>query len=749
MLETIVKELYNTLMIEIRKYRPDTSLKMVEEAFELAYNGHKLQTRKTGEPYMIHPLSVAVILAEIRTDLESIAAGLLHDVVEDTHCTREDIITRFGDEVALLVDGVTKIAKVVHVTNSDDKKDAKEEKAQKTRGDAKNKADERAENYRKMFFHISQDVRVLLIKIADRLHNLRTLSWHSEEKQREIAQETLDIYAPLAHRLGIAKLRYELEDLGFKYTDRKRYDELARKIALKQSKRQEIVEQIMKEIRTKLENDGIKAQVEGRPKRFYSIYKKMKSKDKTLEQIFDLYAVRVIVEEVGECYEVLGRLHELYTPVPGRFKDFIGMKKTNGYQSLHTTLIGPGEPFEVQVRTFEMHAVAQYGIAAHWKYKESGKEAKDKWLQEIMDWQRDMSGSEEFLDALKMDLNAFQEHIYCFTPRGELVSLQSGSCAIDYAYAIHSAVGNRMVGARVNGKMVPVHHELQTGDQVEIITSQNTKGASRDWLKIVKTNTARTKITQWFNKQGREENLRRGREALESAATEESITLDELLENRRDADILERFNCKSIDQLYVMVGVGGLKEKLVINHLYREYEKTLPPPTDKELIQNLIDASDKMDKRKLGSGIVIKGIGDTTVRFARCCGPLPGDEIFGFVTRGRGLTVHRTDCINIINMDELDRRRLIEAQWHSDPKRGTGYHTEMRINCDDREGLLVDISRVLFEEKVKIKSLNSRTVQSEAIFVVGLEILDGEQLSILTMRLQNIPGVCEITRVCS
>jgi len=723
--EKTVIDLYDKLIAEIRKYRPDTSLKMIEDAFKLAYDGHKDQVRKTGEPYIIHPLSVAINLAEIHTDLESIAAGLLHDVIEDTHYTREDIVASFGEEVALLVGGVTKIEKVAYVS----------------------KTDRQAENYRKMFFHMSQDVRVLIIKIADRLHNMRTLEGHSEEKQRAIAQETLDIYAPLAHRLGIARLRYELEDLGFKYTNRKLYDELANKIEIKQSERHEIVEQIMKEIRAKLEADGIKARVEGRPKRFYSIYKKMQSRNKTLEQLFDLYAVRVLVEELNECYEVLGRLHELYTPVPGRFKDYIGMKKPNGYQSLHTTLVGPGEPFEVQVRTFEMHTVAEFGVAAHWKYKEGGKAAKDKWLQEIMDWQRDTSGSEEFLDALKMDLNAFQEHVYCFTPKGELVSLLSGSCAIDYAYTIHSAVGNRMVGARVNGKMVPVDHELQTGDQVEILTSQNTKGPSRDWLKIVKTNTARTKINQWFNKEGREENLRKGREALENSAKEENIALDVLLEDGRDADALGRFNCKTLDHLYVLIGVGGLKEKLVIHHLLREYERTLPPPTDDELIKNLLEVSSKLEKYKLGSGIIVKGVGDTAVRFGRCCGPLPGDEILGFVTRGRGLTVHRTDCVNIIHMDEFDRRRLIEAQWHAEKQTNNSYHTEMRIICDDRDGLLADVSRVLSEEKIKVKTMNVRTIQSEAIFVIGFEISDGDQLNSLIKKLHNVSGVCEITRV--
>ncbi|MCL1878554.1 MAG: bifunctional (p)ppGpp synthetase/guanosine-3',5'-bis(diphosphate) 3'-pyrophosphohydrolase [Defluviitaleaceae bacterium] len=724
-MDIAVKNLYEQLIAEIRKYRRDTSLDMIERAFNMANEGHFNQYRKTGEPYIMHPLTVAVYLAEIRTDLESIAAAILHDVVEDTHFTREDILKRFGEDVTLLVDGVTKIAKVAYVS----------------------KTSRQAENYRKMFFHMSQDVRVLLIKIADRLHNMRTLSGHPEEKQREIAQETLDIYAPLAHRLGIAKLRYELEELGFMYSDRKKYDELLNKIEIKQSGRQEIVEQIMKEIRARLETEGILAQVEGRPKRLYSIYKKMISRGKSLAEMFDIYAVRILVEEKGECYDVLGVMHDMYTPIPGRMKDYIGLKKPNGYRSLHTTLMGPGEPFEVQIRTFEMHAVAEYGIAAHWKYKESGKAAKDKWLQEIMDLQRNMSGSDEYLDALKMDLDAFAEHVYCFTPKGEIVSLLSGACAIDYAYTIHSAVGNRMNGARINGKIVPVDTELQTGDMVEIITSQNVKGPSRDWLNIVKTNAAKTKITQWFNKESRGENLRKGREALEASAKDENMDWETLLQDRRETDVLERFNCRTIDQLYVMVGVGGLKEKIVVHHLMREFEKSLPPPTDEELIQNLIDATDKHEIAKKKSGIVVKGIGDTAVRFARCCSPLPGDEILGYVTRGRGLTVHMTNCINIVRMDEFERRRLIEAQWHADSKRGNSYHTEMRLNCDARDGLLADITRILAEEKVHVTTINARTIQSESIIFVGLEIADGNRLNALKKKLKNIPGVGDIMRV--
>jgi GTP pyrophosphokinase len=623
-----------------------------------------------------------------------------------------------------LVDGVTKIKAVTYV----------------------NKTEQKVENYRKMFFHIAQDVRVLLVKIADRLHNMQTLEGHSkEQKQINIAQETLDIYAPLAHRLGISKLRYELEDLSFKYTNKEMYDELSEKVALKHSEREEIVDQLMLEIRTKLENDGVKATIEGRTKRLYSIYKKMVLMGKRFDEISDIYAVRVLVEEKSECYDVLGALHEMYKPVPGRLKDYIGMAKANGYQSIHTTLSGPGEPFEVQIRTYKMHDVARYGMAAHWKYKEGDKAAKDKWLKEIMEWQRHVLGSKDFMDILKTDLSAFHEKIFCFTPKSEPIQLLKGSCVIDFAYAVHSNVGNRMTGAKVNSKYVPMNHTLETGDHVTIITSPSAKGPSRDWLKYVKTNSARTKITQWFNKENRDENIKKGSDLLEAAAKEAGANFDALLQDGREKDVLERYNCKNLDHLFALIGAGGLKEKIVINHLMREYEKTLPPPSDDELINTLIQSSGKFEKNQLGTGIIVRGIGDTGVRFARCCAPLPGDEIIGYVTRGRGLTVHRTDCVNILKMDEFERRRLLETYWDSSTPENS-YYSEMRIKCDNRDRLIEDISRVFSDEKVKVNSMNARTFQSEAIIEVGLEVTSGEQLNILIKKLRGVQSVCEVIR---
>jgi GTP pyrophosphokinase len=730
----VVNEAYDALIAEIKSYRSHTSLALIEEAFNFARKAHETQTRASGEPFIIHPLRVATILAEMRSDLESIAAGILHDVVEDTHYTAVDISAHFGDEIGLIVDGVTKLDKVEYT---------------KYTNKVLAKADEQAENYRKMFFHMSQDIRVLLVKIADRLHNMRTLSSLREEKQREIAQETLDIYAPLAHRLGIARLRYELEDLAFKYKDPAAYEELANKIRLKQDERQSIIDLIVTALTHKMKDEKITAWVEGRPKHFYSIYKKMRSQDKTLDQIYDLFAVRILVEEISDCYAALGWVHTLYTPVPGRIKDFISMPKLNRYQSLHTTLVGPlgGEPFEVQIRTREMHQVAEYGIAAHWRYKESGKGDKDTWLSEIMTWQRELSNNEEFLDALKMDLSAFQGHVYCFTPAGQVIALANGANTIDFAYAIHSAVGNRMIGARVNGRIVTVDHVLSTGDRVEILTSNNAKGPSKDWLKLVKTAQARSKINQWYKKQNRTENIQRGREFMEDAAKEVKVPLDELLADGRDAEVLVRFNCKDLEQLYIMVGVGGLKEKQVVNLLFRDWEKAQPHPTDEEIMQAILDDAAVTDKRKQKSGIVIKGIGDTDVRFAKCCGPLPGDEILGFVTRGRGLTVHRTDCVNIMHLDELDRRRLMDAQWHLQEKPGQTYHTDLHILCDDKDGLLAEIYRVFQDEKIKINALNVRADKTVALFNIGVEVSNGEHLTRLFTRLRKDFNVHELSRV--
>jgi len=478
----------------------------------------------------------------------------------------------------------------------------------------------------------------------------------------------------------------------------------------------------------------------------------MKSQDKTLDQIYDLFAVRVLVDNLTDCYAAMGWVHTIFVPVPNRIKDYISMPKINRYQSIHTTVMGPhnGEPVEVQIRTHDMHAVAEFGVAAHWKYKERDKGAKDKWLQELMAWQREMSSDDnaEYLDTLKMDLDMFRGHVYCFSPQGDVYTLTDGATPIDFAYAVHSAVGNRMIGAKVNGRIVSNDYTLATGDRVEVLTSQNAKGPGRDWLKIVKTAQARTKINQWFKRQDREENIQRGRDLLEAASQELGLTFDELLAcDDDDMGVLRRFNCKDVEQLFIMVGVGGLKEKQIVNRLYREYEKTLPPPTDDELIQTLLSESAALPDRKTQSGIVIHGIGDTDVRFAKCCSPVPGDEIIGYVTRGRGMSVHRTDCINMIHLDDLEKRRLMDCQWHVADKSGHTYHADIRLLCDDRDGLLADISRILSDEKIKVTGMNVRTHQNEAIFDIGIEIADGERLEQLSQRLRMDKSVHEIKRV--
>ncbi len=729
------REMYDELIKKISLYHPAKSFPIVDKAYNLAVIAHKDQFRKSGEPYIIHPLAVAILLAELELDLESIVAGILHDVIEDTEYTYENIVSMFSEEVAELVNGVTKLEKIEYTS----------------------KEEEQAENYRKMFLAMAKDIRVILIKIADRLHNMRTLKFQSEKKQREKAQETLDIYAPLAHRLGISKLRYDLEDLSFKYLDPEAYYDLADKISRKQSERQAFIDKIVAQIDGLLIKNNIHGRTEGRPKHFFSIYKKMKSQNKSMDQIYDLFAVRVIVNNQHDCYEVLGIVHEAFKPVPGRFKDYIGMPKANHYQSLHTTMISPeGDPFEVQIRTWDMHRTAEYGIAAHWKYKQGdtgqvdpdSEEAKLSWLRQILEWQREMSDNKEYLHALKVDLDVFKDHVYCFTPKGDVISLVSGATPVDYAYAIHSAVGNKMVGARVNGKIVNFDHVLKTGDQVEVLTSQNSKGPSADWLKLAKTTQARNKINQWFKRINKDENIIKGKDLLEKEAKKKNLNLSELLNDKRQKAVLNRFNFVDWDSMCAAIGHGGLKESQVINKLHDDYISEI-----ERNVQNIeIPISTKdhtATDRKKKSGIVVKGVGDISVRFSRCCTPVPGDEIVGFVTRGRGVSIHRTDCINIMNMDEIERSRFIEAEWQLPEKGSAGIHytAELKLLCDEKMGLLFDISRVITEERISVKSMSARTQNAEAVFNLGIEIASREELDRLCNRMLKLAGVHEIVRV--
>lgn len=733
------EELYQELIKVIRSYHPSTDISMIEKAYHIAYNAHKDQLRKSGEPYIIHPLCVAIILAGLELDKETIVAGLLHDVVEDTVLTTEEISKEFSDEVSLLVDGVTKLTKLSY---------------------SKDKIEIQAENLRKMFLAMAKDIRVILIKLADRLHNMRTLEYMPPAKQKEKARETMDIYAPIAQRLGISKIKIELDDLSLKYLEPEVYNDLTEKIASKISEREVFIQSIVDEVKHNIEESDIAASIDGRVKHYFSIYKKMINQNKTLEQIYDLFAVRIVVDSVKDCYAALGVIHELYKPIPGRFKDYIAMPKPNMYQSLHTTLIGPmGQPFEIQIRTYDMHRTAEYGIAAHWKYKEGhdGKnsqdteEAKLTWLRQILEWQREMSDNKEFLSLIKNDLDLFSESVYCFTPSGDVKNLPNGSTPIDFAYSIHSAVGNKMIGARVNGKLVTIDYQIQNGDRVEIITSQNSRGPSRDWLSLVKSTQAKNKINQWYKTELKEDNIIRGRELVVAYCKSKNLVLSDLLKPEFINKAMAKYGFKDWDSIYAAIGHGGLKEGQIVNKLLEEYEKKhKKEATDEKLLETISEAKESKAAviAKTKSGIVVEGIHDLAVRFSKCCSPVPGDEIVGFVTRGRGVSIHRTDCINVINLLEEDRARLIEAEWYvATDKAGELYTAEVKIYANNRSGVLLDVSRVFTENKIDVSSMNVRTSkQGTATISIGFEIHGVEQLKLLVSKLRNVESVLDIER---
>lgn len=733
--------LYEELTAAIRKYHPSDDITMVDKAYQVAKTAHDGQLRKSGEPYIIHPICVAIILAELELDKETIAAGLLHDVVEDTTMTTEELTAKFGAEVSLLVDGVTKLTQLSY---------------------SRDKMEVQAENLRKMFLAMAKDIRVILIKLADRLHNMRTLQYQSPEKQKEKARETMDIYAPLAQRLGISKIKIELDDLSLKYLHPEAYYDLAEKIALTREKREVFVDEVVEEVRTHMKEADIEAKVDGRVKHFFSIYRKMVNQDKTLDQIYDLFAVRIIVDTVKDCYAALGVIHEAYKPIPGRFKDYIAMPKQNMYQSLHTTLIASnGQPFEIQIRTEEMHRTAEYGIAAHWKYKQgiTGKdvakseEEKLSWLRQILEWQKEMSDNREFLSLIKNDLNLFSDNIYCFTPTGDVKNLPNGSNPIDFAYSIHSAVGNKMVGARVNGRMVPIDYVIQNGDRIEIITSQNSKGPSRDWLNLVKSTQAKNKINQWFKTQLKEDNIIRGREAMERYCKVKGLSISDLCKSEFIEKVMKKYGFRDWDSVMAAVGHGGLKEGQVVNKLLEEYDKKNKKElTDAQILGMMAEKESRDNKvrtAKSKSGIVVRGIHDVAVRLSRCCSPVPGDEIVGFVTRGRGVTVHRTDCINMINLPEIDRVRMIDAEWQDSA--GTfgneRYLAEIKIYANNRTGILADVSKIFTERQIDVTSMNSRTnKQGMATISMSFDIHSKEELKNLIDRLRNVESVIEIER---
>lgn len=740
--------LYQELIDRVLKYHPSDDISLIEKAYRTASDAHKDQVRKSGEPYIIHPLCVSIILADLELDKETIVAGLLHDVVEDTIMTYEEIEEQFGADVALLVDGVTKLEKLnFHGDKSNDKDSEKLER--------------QAENLRKMFLAMAKDIRVILIKLADRLHNMRTLQHMRPEKQQEIARETLDIYSPIAQRLGISKIKVELDDLSLKYLEPEAYYDLVDKIAVRKSVREKYIQTIVDEVSKHIANAGIKAQIDGRIKHFFSIYKKMKNQNKTIDQIYDLFAVRIIVDTVKDCYAALGVIHEMYKPIPGRFKDYIAMPKANMYQSLHTTLIGTsGQPFEIQIRTYEMHKAAEYGIAAHWKYKEASdgkkvetsEEEKLAWLRQILEWQTDMSDNREFMNLLKSDLNLFSDNVYCFTPTGDVKNLPAGSTPIDFAYSIHSAVGNKMIGARVNGRLVNFDYEIKNGDRVEIMTSQNSKGPSRDWLNVVKSTQAKNKINQWFKNELKEDNIVKGRELILNYCKAKSINTQEVLVAKYEEAIMKKYGFQDWESVLAAVGHGGLKEGQIVNRMQELYDSDHKKQmTDAEVLAEVGENAQagKIRPKKNTNSIVVKGIHDLAVRFSKCCNPVPGDEIVGFITRGRGVSIHRTDCINILNLPEIDRLRLIDAEWQQSADEVTGekYSVEISVFANNRTGLLADISKALTEKGINILALNTRiNKQGTATLAISFEISGREELQRIIDKIHTIDSVIDIVR---
>ena len=733
------EELYDKLINTIYKYHPSTDIDMIKKAYDIAFEAHKDQKRRSGEPYIIHPVSVAIILADLELDKETIAAGILHDVVEDTVLTLDEIEEMFGSEVTLLVDGVTKLTQLSY---------------------SKDKVEIQAENLRKMFLAMAKDIRVILIKLADRLHNMRTLEYQSPAKQKEKARETMDIYAPIANRLGISKIKIELDDLSLMYLEPEKFNEIALQRNVKLDSGEELIKELVKDVDILMKESNIEAVVYGRMKHIFSIYRKMVTQNKTFDQILDLFAVRIIVDSVKDCYAALGLIHDKYKPIQGRFKDYIAMPKPNMYQSLHTTLIGPeGQPFEIQIRTKDMHRTAEYGIAAHWKYKEGvrgkatadNEEQKLSWLREILEWQKEMSDNREFMSLLKSDLDLYSEDVYCFTPSGDVKNLPYGSTPIDFAYSIHSAVGNKMVGARVNGKMVTIDYVIQNGDKIEIITSQNSKGPSRDWLAICKSAQAKNKINQWFKAELKDDNIVKGKALVEKYCKSKAIILSDITKPDMIEKILRKYSFKDWDSLMAAVGHGGLKEGQIVNKLLEEYEKkNKKKVTDEQILEEISGNKENKYVIKPKGAILVKGTHDLSVRYSKCCNPVPGDEIVGFVTRGRGISIHRTDCVNVMNLPEIERVRIIEAEWDEDfeeKESSRKYIAEIKIYANNRTGLLADISRILTEKNIDVRSINSRT-SKQGIATISMSFLIGgkEELGRIVEKIRQIDSIIDIVR---
>lgn len=716
---------------ELKKHHKKANIKLVLKAYHYADDLHREQYRKSGEPYIIHPLQVAYILSTIELDENTICAALLHDVVEDTPKTHQDIIEEFGQEIADMVEGVTKLGKLQQYTTVQE---------------------QQVEDYRKMFLAMGKDIRVILIKLADRLHNMRTLKFLSRDRQIANAKETMDLYAPLANRLGMYSLKWELEDLSFKYLYPEEYREIVEGLDRKRDERLVFIEKIMENIRSELKVQHIDAEVTGRAKHLYSIYRKMKRDNKTLDQIYDLFALRILVNSVKDCYASLGIVHELYTPMPGRFKDYISVPKSNMYQSLHTTLIGPkGTPFEVQIRTWDMHRVAEFGIAAHWAYKEANKNTKstvtvkeDKlaWLRESLEWQKDMQDPEEFLNTLKTEL--FEDEVYVFTPKGDIKVLPKGATPIDFAYSIHEQIGHRMTGCKVNSKMVPIITKLKNGDIIDIITSENSKGPSRDWLKYVKTTVAKNRIKQWFKKAEREENIVKGKDLLEKEIKRIGMSQTELYKQEYVNAALSRYKYNNVDDMYASVGFGAMTPSKIISRMLEEYRKEHKDLDIEEKIEEL-SKHKKVNKNVSDTGIIVKGIDNCLVKLSKCCSPVPGDDIIGYITKGRGVSVHRTDCINVKDLLQ-EENRMIDVEWYKQ-NQNTSYTVDIEIYANDRTGLLADIIKELSSQKTKIMGINARANKEKiAVTDVTIEVENIEELNKVLKNLRKVDSVYEVKR---
>ena len=719
------------IIAAVKKYEPKANTRLIRRAYDLAKAAHKGQTRVSGEEYIIHPLHVAQILTELHIDDVTISAALLHDVVEDTIYTNEQIADMFGEEVAMIVDGVTKLVRIKY----------------------KSKEEVQLENYRKMFLAMAKDIRVIMVKLADRLHNMRTLKYMREDKQKRIAKETSEIYAPLANRLGISNIKWELEDLCLRYLEPETYYDLVENVKQKRRERQAFIDTSIEQIREKLDEANIKADINGRAKHFYSIYKKMKRDNKSISEIYDLSAIRVLVESVKDCYGVLGVIHAMWKPIPGRFKDYIAMPKSNGYQSLHTTVMTRGYPLEIQIRTYKMHQVSEYGVAAHWKYKEAGKGAtagnavdqKMNWLRQMVNLQQELSDPKEYFEALKVDI--FSDEVFVFTPKGDVVDLPKGSNPIDFAYRIHTEVGHHCVGAKVNGKMVPLEYKLKNGDIVSVVTNKANNGPSRDWLNIVASSETRSKIRSWFKKERREENIERGMELIKGEAKRLGYAPKELIKEGRLLEVAKKLNILSEDDLLAALGYGGITVHGIMTKLIELHKKELKAntPVDvSKMLSELKQPQHNGKKSKSSHGVLVEGESGLLVRLARCCNPIPGDPITGYVTRGRGVSVHRSDCPNVLK--DTDFSRMIEVGW--DIGLDKVYTVELEIVGNDKSGMLTSVLAVPTEMKINIHSVNASPNRSNktSTIMLGLEVRNSTQVTQIMTKLRRLKDVFSVTR---